>query len=298
MPSPTPHPAPPPGRKVRFRFAKTGDLRLVSHHHLIRAAERLLRRADLPVRNTGGVHPQPRIVFALSLPLGVAGCHEVVEIEFESGRAGGVSPLSDTPQSQTEPETEPQTGGLHPPLAEILDRLRAQSPHGLEFLSAKEVPANLNAVPRRAVYRFPVPAARIAETQLAIASLMAEDKVWVDKTHPKPRRVNVRPYLRSLSIDDAGFLVLDAWVTGQGSVRAEDLIAKLGLADVLADGSVLERIELELIDEAPADAPDAPPTGPPETAPWNHAPVPTAADDDPASAVGTWGLSPAGPEVE
>ena len=31
--------------KVRLRFAKCGDLRLVSHHDLMRCLERMLRRA-------------------------------------------------------------------------------------------------------------------------------------------------------------------------------------------------------------------------------------------------------------
>src|SRR5690242_21785399 len=70
------------GEKLRFRFAKTGTLRLLSHHDLMRCTERMLRRADLPFKSTAGFHPTPRVVFALSLPLGVEGLDEVVEIEF------------------------------------------------------------------------------------------------------------------------------------------------------------------------------------------------------------------------
>ena len=70
------------GDKLRFRFAKTGTLRLLSHHDLMRCLERMLRRADLPFKSTAGFHPTPRVVFALSLPLGVDGRDEVVELEF------------------------------------------------------------------------------------------------------------------------------------------------------------------------------------------------------------------------
>src|SRR5438270_5642800 len=69
--------------KVRIRFRKDGDLRLVSHHDLMRCFERMLRRAALPMRNTSGFHPKPRLVFALSLPLGVIGRDEVAELELE-----------------------------------------------------------------------------------------------------------------------------------------------------------------------------------------------------------------------
>src|SRR5258708_18988302 len=69
--------------KVRIRFRKDDDLRLLSHHDLMRAFQRMLRRASLPVQHSQGFHPQPRLIFALSLPLGVIGCEEVVELELD-----------------------------------------------------------------------------------------------------------------------------------------------------------------------------------------------------------------------
>jgi len=55
------------GDKFRFRFSKSGTLRLVSHHDLMRCCERMLRRAAVPFKSTAGFHPTPRLVFALSL---------------------------------------------------------------------------------------------------------------------------------------------------------------------------------------------------------------------------------------
>src|SRR5579871_5675458 len=113
------------GDKLRFRFAKTGTLRLLSHHDMMRCLERMLRRADLPFKSTAGFHPSPRVVFALSLPLGVAGLDEVVEIEFTR------SCDSD----------------------EVLAKLRAQAPIGLGFAQISIVPMKATAIPRRIVYR-------------------------------------------------------------------------------------------------------------------------------------------------
>src|SRR5438270_12161834 len=73
--------------KYRLRFRKGGDLRLVSHHDLMHVFERMLRRAALPVAHTQGFHPQPRMVFALSLALGIAGANEVLELEFTEALA-------------------------------------------------------------------------------------------------------------------------------------------------------------------------------------------------------------------
>ncbi len=76
-----------PADKVRIRFRKSGTLRLLSHHDLMRTFERMLRRASLPFHRSQGFHPKPRLIFALSLPLGVVGREEVVELELDAAVA-------------------------------------------------------------------------------------------------------------------------------------------------------------------------------------------------------------------
>src|SRR6266849_29258 len=107
--------------KVRIRFQKSGDLRLVSHHDLMRCFERMLRRAALPIRSTSGFHPKPRLVFALSLPLGVVGRDEVAELELNET----IAPV------------------------EIHARLVRQAPAGLEILSTQRIDAKAGAQVRR-----------------------------------------------------------------------------------------------------------------------------------------------------
>ena len=77
--------------KVRIRFRKCGTLRLVSHHDLMRCFERMLRRAALPYHSTEGFNPKPRLIFALSLGLGIIGCQEVAELELDED--GGEVPF-------------------------------------------------------------------------------------------------------------------------------------------------------------------------------------------------------------
>jgi radical SAM-linked protein len=271
------------GDKIRLRFRKTGVLRLLSHLDLVRGTERMLRRADLPFRSTAGFHPTPRMVFALSLPLGADGLNEVLEVEL-------TTPL----------EAE-----------DVRERLNRQAPGGLEFVSAKEIPLKSTAVPRSVVYTLDVPAERVADAQARAAELMAADKVWVDRHKPRPRRLNIRPYLRAISIGTGNavtgcvtphpvtafpVLTLNLWVTQTGTARADELLKLLGLFDLLDAGHVLARSELAVRDETPPDPTDpGPPDGPPETAPLDHAPVDTG-DDAPAEP--EWGLSPNGPVVE
>jgi radical SAM-linked protein len=270
------------GDKFRFRFAKAGDLRLLSHLDLTRCLERMLRRAAVPFRSTAGFHPTPRMIFALSMPLGVEGRNEVLELEV----------------------TEPLDA------EDVRARLNAQAPRGLTFTAAKVVPMKATAVPRRAVYTLPLPPERVAPARAAADRLMGSDKVWVDRYKPRPRRLNVRPYLRGVTVGESPGTAepevrLDLWVTQTGTARLDELLKRLGLFDLLDAGRVAARSELQVRDETPSGAvggvappavePDSPPDGPPETAPLDHAPVETG-DDDPAAP--EWGLSPNGPVVE
>ena len=285
------------GDKLRFRFAKTGHLRLLSHHDLMRCFERMLRRAEVPFKSTAGFHPGPRVVFALSLPLGVVGRDEAVEVEL-------------TRECDAD---------------ETLARLNAQAPDGLAFTRVSLVLMKATAIPRRVVYTLPIPADRVAESERLAGELMRAEKVWVDRLRPSPKRLNIRPYLRRIAVNltpqppslggkgeseglspsllrggvGEGLLTLDLWVTPTGAARADELVRRLDLADLLEAGAVLERTTLELRDE-PTDAADNPPDGPAETLPLDPAAVAAPARDDDASqpAAAHWGASPNGPVVE
>ncbi len=215
--------------KIRIRFRKSGELRLLSHHDLMRAFERMLRRAALPFRNSQGFHPKPRLVFALSLPLGVVGCEEVLELELSQ-----IIPLD-----------------------ELQQRLTAQCPAGLQLLSFRRVEPRLTAQVRAFTYRIPLPAERGAAVQERIHEVLAATECWVERTRPPARRVNVRPFLRDLRVvsaatDDSTSLEMDLWLMPQGTARPEEVLTLLGVNDLLDAGAVLERARLELTDEHPS----------------------------------------------
>jgi radical SAM-linked protein len=206
--------------KYRIRFRKGGDLRLLSHHDLMRALERMLRRAALPFRSTEGFHPHPRVVFALSLPLGVVGAQEVLELEL----------------------TEVM------PASELFSRLAAQAPTGLELISIRLVEPHSSAQPCRAVYRLPIPLAQHGEIAQRCATLLAQSECWVERARPQPRRVDIRPYLNELRIS-GGMLEIDLRVTPTGSARADEVVTLLGSEDLLESGALLERSVLDIEDE-------------------------------------------------
>ena len=241
------------GDKLRFRFEKAGDLRLLSHHDLMRCAERTMRRASIPFKMTAGFHPAPRLVFALSLSLGIVGRNEVVELELAEPR-----------------ESE-----------DVLSAFRNQAPKGWNFLSVQVVPMKASAVARRIVYRLSLPDDRIESVRAMAESLVASAEVWVDRYHPRPRQVDIRQYLRGLRVEDSSLLA-DIWVTSTGTARADELLKLLGLSDLVDSGCALSRDLVELRDEitGTADPADQPPDGPADTLPLDPAAVGAAHRDN------------------
>jgi len=69
-------------QRIRMRFSKQGEMRLVSHLDLVRLFDRAVRRAKLPISFTGGYHPGPRISIANALSLGMTSSAEIVDFDL------------------------------------------------------------------------------------------------------------------------------------------------------------------------------------------------------------------------
>jgi radical SAM-linked protein len=208
--------------KVRLRFSKSGDLRLVSHHDLLRCLERLLRRAEIPVAQSQGFNPRPKIVFTLALALGIEGRREVLELDL----------------------SEP----MDP--AEVRRRLREAAPPGLDFLEAEAVAPGRPAHAQAVEYRFDVPADRRAAADAALARFLASPDWPYTRHRPDRDRdvvVDLRPFVLGAELDPAGALCFRMKISPNGSARPEELIDALGLRDLFGQGSVLVRTEMELI---------------------------------------------------
>ena len=212
----------PTATKVRLRFAKRGNLRLVSHHDLMRCLERMVRRARIPLASSQGFSPRPKIVFALALGLGIEGLDEVVDLEL------------------TEP-AEP---------AELVRRLTEVSPPGLDWTDGVAMPAG--SPPPRPVaveYGIQLPPERRAAARAAVESLLAAEQRFVTRRRPDRQReqsIDLRPFLLTAEVTDGGLLMARLAVGSDGSARPEELLESLGLRDLLELGGVLMRTRVEL----------------------------------------------------
>jgi radical SAM-linked protein len=206
--------------KVRLRFAKRGDLRLVSHHDLMRCLERMLRRAQIPIALSQGFNPRPKITFALALGLGIESLCEVVDFEL-------AEPLETT---------------------ELLERLRAVAPPGFDWNDAHPLPPDARPPQPRAVeYSFPVHDARRVAALAALQSLLASESWPLTRRRPQRESIfDLRPHLIGADLTAEGLLQFRLKVAPDGSARPEELLEALALRDLLDRGAVLTRTGLEL----------------------------------------------------
>ena len=74
----------------------------------------------------------------------------------------------------------------------------------------------------------------------------------VERLRPQRRRVDLRPYMNDLRLSSDS-LEIDLRVSPTGSARADEVLALLGLSELLESSAVLERTVLDLEDEIHPD---------------------------------------------
>ncbi len=192
--------------RVRMEFSKGEEVRFLSHLDLVKAFERAIRRAAIPIAFSEGFNPHPKMNFASALAVGVTSDREYIDIELRESMAAG----------------------------EVMARLCAALPAGIRLSGAMAVPDNspaLMAVVNRAEYRVKVPAVGspdIGSLTGAIARFMDSSEVMIMKRTKKgiqPR--NIRPgiikFAGSVNGNTIEFSILT--VTGSaGNVRPEEVV--------------------------------------------------------------------------
>lgn len=204
-------------QRVRIRFRKAGDLRLIGHRDLVRTMERVFRRAELRLGMSEGFHPKPRMSFPSALALGIAGMEEVAELEL----------AEDCPDD------------------EILLRLSAATVPGLDFLRAEHLQEGARkAQIRSSAYEMPIPPHRQAEAEIKAAALRSAATCFVDRPRGQ-RAVDVCRSLEHVGVE-AGKLTIRLAALHQGGASPRDVLAALGLLDREQEGDYLTRTTVQL----------------------------------------------------
>ena len=194
-------------QRFQIRFAKSGDLRMISHRDLVRTMERAFRRAELKLAMTEGFHPRPKMSFPSALSVGIAARDEAMELELREAVDEG----------------------------ELLDCLRQHAPPGLDFQSVRKLqPDERKGQLAAALYEYPVPMDRRDATQYAIDDFLARPHCLVER-RKRTNPVDIRPGVQRLALEH-GTLHLTLAAGREASARPHDVLTALGLADLEQQG--------------------------------------------------------------
>ncbi len=196
--------------KIRLRLSKGGYARFISHLDYIRAMERAIRRARLPIAFSEGFHPHPKIAYSPALPVGATSEDEYVDIEL-------LKPLSSE---------------------QVMASLNGHMPYGIEVVSACKVVAG-KSVAAGAEYAS-------YEMRIAVESLMGEaiskeeefervkdsiekflamDEVIAQrKTKSGIKQDDIRPMVKEAVCQDDGIISLLCASGSKANLRPDDFV--------------------------------------------------------------------------
>ena len=211
-----------PAQRLRLVFRKEAEVKYISHLDLMRAWERALRRAAVPLAYSQGFNPRPRLFFAAALPVGFTGRAEMLDVLLE------------------------QRMGLH----DFAARLRAQLPVGLWLENVNEVPMALPPLPGQvlaAQYEVLVETEGTAdEIKTRLAGLLAMGSLPRYRQRPgQERAYDLRPLIQELWFvgwrANLAAIGMRLQADPQGTGRPDEVMAALGLADAVRG---TERLQL------------------------------------------------------
>ncbi len=206
-------------QRYRLRFVKQGNLCFIGHRDLLRAIERLLRRARLPVAFSQGFHPKPRVSYLSALPLGFSSDDEAMELILEEKLS----------------------------CEELLTRLNSVSVAGLRFFRAVFLE---DGRPKQQAYAFSydmtIPAELRDDVARRVEEFLAADSVEVVKANGKT--VDARPVVLELRLEDATlFMTIAAQSGPEAGVR--EILEYLNLGSQLFRSIFPNRNKSTIVDE-------------------------------------------------
>ena len=184
----------------RVRFTKTGRMRFLSHHDLMRLFERALRRTGLPLRMTEGYNPHPVIAFPTALGLGIESLDEILEFELTSWTS---------PKGIEKALGEQLPEGVTVASAEAFDRKQRSYVNFVEYQAS--CPGQGEGIDDR------------------IRAFLALKECPVERVSDKgSKTVEIRQYVMALDAEN-DVLYLRIRITDQGTAKPEEVLRSVGV---------------------------------------------------------------------
>jgi hypothetical protein len=200
---------------VRFAIGET--LRFLSHAETMRLWERAGVRAAMPIKYTQGFNPHAKLSLPLPRTVGVAADDERLLVRlFEAGGFPLGADATATAARRRWQET-------------MQERLAAVLMPGLLVHEVTLAKSSVSFHPVSAQYVF-----ALAETtglQDKIAGVLGQECLVVDRVSPRRpggRRVDVRPFLKSIRLDGTQAMV-ECGISDAGSIRVDEIMTLLNM---------------------------------------------------------------------
>ena len=196
-------------QRLRLTFARSEELKYISHLDLMRLWHRVLRRAGIPIAYSQGFSPHPRLSLAAPLAIGVTSAAELLDVFLER-------------------RVSPQF---------FMKSLLRQLPRGIDLREVYEVSLSLPSLQsqvRFAEYVVELAEQRsTAEVEAAIRSLLTEKRLpWQHSRGKEVHRYDLRALIDDVWLSDQRpptlTLGMRLRADPAGSGRPEQVAAALG----------------------------------------------------------------------
>jgi len=201
--------------RVRFRFTKLGKVRFTSHRDIARIWERALRRAELPLAQTEGFSPRPKVHFGLALSTGHESTGEYIDVDLR------------------EPEAESLDVSALPAL------LTPLLPIGVDVEAAEVIDrkgSSLQQAVTVCTWEIEVPGVEPADLVADVARLLASETLEITRERKGQATVDdIRPAIRSVEVVgptpadrvEAGSVLIAELATQPRGLRPAELLVAL-----------------------------------------------------------------------
>lgn len=166
---------------MRIKFIKHEDMIYISHLDVQRLLQRAFRRADVTLSFSQGFNPHPKMSYGNALALGVESFGEYVDIEIEDDIS----------------------------CEELLERINAQLPEGMEFVKCVELQGGEMALAANIeygdyVFKIPNPDnLEKDEIEAKITEMEKSESILTTKRNKKKKivEVDIRPLIKTLCLE-------------------------------------------------------------------------------------------------
>jgi len=197
---------------VLIKFNVRGSARFLSHAETVRVFKRACVRAGIEMRYSQGFNPHPK----LSLPL---------------PRSVAVESDGDLLCIQVDYDPDEQRAADYQ--SRIKEALSMQLPRGFELISVEVTEAKSAPQPCLAEYVLKVQSKYFNDALKSRIKKLLELKElnisrFINADISKIRNVDVRPFLKSIELDNTG-IVAECRISSSGSIRVQEILELLEL---------------------------------------------------------------------